>query len=57
MLGGKPLDSPARIHVKNLAYISEYLVAQVAILWKKNKKQELILKKRKKQSSGKKAAM
>ncbi|KAI9763509.1 MAG: hypothetical protein M1840_000462 [Geoglossum simile] len=57
VLGGKPLDSPALRHTKNLAHISERLAAQVAILQKENKEQELILKKRKKRPSGKRAAM
>src|SRR5579862_3489475 len=48
VLGGKLLDFSTQKHSKNLAYISKCLAAQVTILRKENKKQELILKKRKK---------
>jgi hypothetical protein len=57
VLSEKPLDSPARRYAKNLTHTSERLAAQVAILRKVNKEQELILKKRKKRPSGKRAAM
>ncbi|KAH0548178.1 hypothetical protein GP486_008102, partial [Trichoglossum hirsutum] len=57
VMSGKPLDSPARRYAKNLTHTSERLAAQVAILRKENKEQELILKKRKKRPSGKRTAM
>ncbi|KAH0545350.1 hypothetical protein GP486_008455 [Trichoglossum hirsutum] len=54
---GEPLDSPVRRYAKNLIHTSERLAAQIAILRKENKDQELILKKRRKRPSGKRAAM
>jgi hypothetical protein len=57
VMNGELLNTPARKYVKNLTRTSERLTAQVAILRKEKKDQELILGKRQERRSGKRAVI